>query len=238
MPNARRVIAAIAILGALATLVGLGSWQLARRAEKHALMAHIAARMTAPPVALPAAIPDPRAFDYRRVTVTGRYLHGREMRLLNRVVNGAAGTHVITPLVREDGPTVLIDRGWVPHGFKPDDPRGLAMPTGRVTVTGIARVPVPPGPFVPANEPGRGLWFSLDISAMAAAKSLGALAPVVVWADAAPGGPWTFPLGGQARLELRDDHLQYALTWYSLAIVLVVIVLVAARRRRSPGQEA
>ncbi len=236
MVKARPLIAAGAVIAALAVLLSLGSWQMLRRAEKHVLIARIEVQMQAPPVVLPAAINDPAAFDYRRVTVRGRYLHGREMLLLNRVRNGVAGIHVITPLVREDGPTVLVDRGWAPLARPADDPAFVGQPPGPVTISGVARVPVKTGAFTPDNEPARGLWFSVDLAAMAAAKGIGPVAPVLVVADTRPDGIRKYPIPVPVRAGLRDDHLQYAVTWYSLALVLVGVVI-AARRRRRPARE-
>jgi len=230
MSNARPRLAAAAVVTGIAVLIGLGTWQLARRAEKHTLIALIESRMAAPPVALPAVIGDADAFDYRRMVVAGRFLHGKDMRLLNRVLDGRAGVHVVTPLARDGGTTVLVNRGWAPG-----DPAAPAPPPAgaggeRVTVTGIARVPRPPGPFVPANDAARGLWYALDIAAMATARDLGPVAPVIVWADAARGDAGGYPRGGQAPPMLQDNHLSYALTWYSLALALAVIAVIARRR--------
>jgi len=233
MSNARILLALAAVVAGLAVLITLGTWQLARRAEKQALVARIESRMAAPPVPLPAVIGDADAFDYRRVIVTGRFLHDKEMHLLNRVLDGRAGVHVVTPLVRDGATAVLVNRGWAPD----DHATTETLPTGsggeRVTVTGIARVPRPPGPFVPANDPAHGLWYALDIGAMAAARSIGPVAPVVVGADAGPGNS-AYPRGGQVPAAPQDNHLSYALTWYSLALALAVIVVVA-RRRASRG---
>jgi surfeit locus 1 family protein len=226
MSNARPVVALAAVVAGFAVLVALGTWQLARRAEKHTLVALIESRMAAPPVPLPAAIDDPSAFDYRHVVVAGRFLHDKEMRLLNRVLDGRAGVNVVTPLVRENGMVVLVNRGWAP-GDRASSP--AASGEERVTVTGIARVPRSPGPFVPANDPARGLWYALDIVAMAAARDLGPVAPVIVWADAEPRDPG-YPRGGQVPPVPQDNHLSYALTWYSLALALAVIVVIARRR--------
>jgi surfeit locus 1 family protein len=228
MSNAKPVFTIAAVVAAFALLIGLGTWQLARRAEKQALIALIESRMAAPPVPLPAVIGDLAAFDHRRVVVAGRFLHGKEMRVLNRVLDGRAGVHVVTPLARDGGTTVLVNRGWAPGDH--------VMPAGigreRLTVTGIARVPRPPGPFVPANDAARGLWYALDIAAMATARDLGPVAPAIVWADAAPGDAGGYPRGGQAPPMPQDNHLSYALTWYSLALALAVIVVIARRRAR------
>jgi surfeit locus 1 family protein len=210
MWNAKSLIGWVAVVAAFAVLVGLGSWQLTRRAEKHDLIARIEARLAAPPVVLPANINDRSALAYRRVTVTGRFLHDKEIHLTGRVRGGAAGIHVLTPLLREGGAVVFVNRGWVSQSRIDPATRAEAQLAGRVTVTGT--------------------WFIPDIPAMARAAGLGAALPVIVAADATP-NPGGFPKGGDPRIKLRDDHLQYAVTWYALALVLVVIILIARRRK-------
>jgi surfeit locus 1 family protein len=229
MSNARPFISIAATVAGVALLVGLGTWQLERRSEKHVLIAHIESRMAAAPVVLPAIVGNAEAFDYRRVTVTGRFLPGKDMRVLNRVLDGRAGVHVVTPLVRDGAPAVLVIRGWAPGNNAATETPSAVSAGERVTVTGIARVPRPPGPFVPANDPARGLWYALDTGAMAVAQSIGPVAPVVVWADAAPGNR-AYPRGGQLPPVPQDNHLSYALTWYSLALALAVVVVIARRR--------
>ena len=239
--SARRVkswIGSLAVLAALATLIGLGTWQVERRAWKHALIAHIEARIHAPAVVLPGRIDDPRPWDYRHVRATGHFLHDHELHLANRVRDGEAGVDVVTPLVRPDGDVVLVDRGWVPLDLADPARRGQGQVPGTVTVAGIARIPAGPGYFTPPNDPARGFWITADIKAMARAMGLGPALPVVLEADATP-NPGGWPRGGGTRVTLRDEHLQYAITWYSLAVALVVIVLVSRRRRATrPGPRA
>lgn len=225
---------AVAVVAAFAMLVGLGTWQIQRRAWKHALIAHIQARIHAPAVAMPAHVNDPKLFDYRHMRATGRFLNDREIHLASQVRDGIAGVDVITPLVRTGGETVLVNRGWVPTALADPAKRPAGQLTGVVTVTGIARIPPGRGYFMPPNEPARGFWSTVDIPAIRRFLKLGPTLPVVLEADAVPGNPGGWPKGGVTRITLRDEHLQYAITWYSLALALVVIVLVARRRRTRP----
>ena len=104
------------LVPALALMIGLGVWQLERLAWKTDLIDRIERGLAAPPVPLPARLDDP-GFDYRRVTVTGRFDAVHAFPLLARVHDGAAGIQVVTPLLRDDdGPAVMINRGWVPLG--------------------------------------------------------------------------------------------------------------------------
>ena len=218
-------------LPALLLMLGLGAWQLERLQWKTALIAERAERTHAPPVALPRAGDDLAAAEYRRVELTGSFLHDRELDLAARSHLGVPGYHIVTPFRLADGQTVLVDRGWVPLARKDARTRAQGQLAGEVTMAGIIRRPVGQGWLVPDNEPGHNVWFWFDLPAMASHAAIaGPLAPVYVDAAAAaiPGG---YPLGGETRIELPNDHLQYAITWFALAIALVVIYLVFHHQR-------
>lgn len=215
----------------VAILLGLGSWQMLRRAEKHALIDRIESRMAAPPVELPARIASAEAWDYRRVTVSGRFLHEKEIHLSSRTREGTVGVEVVTPLARPGGTTVLVNRGWVPRDKADSGTRAAGQVAGLVTVTGIARVPPEPGLFTPENAPGKGFWIRADVAEIAASQDLGMVLPVIVEAGPAP-NPGGWPKGGRRGIHLPDNHLQYALTWYALSVVLVVVAMIAGRRQR------
>ncbi len=229
--NARSIIGAMMVTGALAVLLALGTWQMARRAEKHALIDRIVAQLQAPPVALPDRVADPAAFDYRRVSVRGHFLHDKELLLSSRTRRGIAGYHVVTPLKREGASVVLVDRGWVPRELAAPARRAPGRVAGIVSVTGIARVPTRHGLFTPANDPARGFWLIADPAAMALATGIGPVPGLIIEADATP-NPGGYPKGTAPVVGLADNHLQYALTWYSLALVLLAVVYAVRRRRK------
>lgn len=221
----------------LAILIGLGIWQLERLDWKADLLARIEAQTASAPVALPAEIDDPGAWAYRRVTVTGTFLHDRELYLLPRTHEGASGLHVLTPLRRTDLGTggrdahVLIDRGWVPVDARDPARRPDGRVTGVLTVEGIARAPADKAWMQPDNRPDSNEWYGVDLAAMARHAGVDGLAPVFVEADAAP-QPGGLPIGGQTRIAFANNHLQYALTWFGLAAVLVVVYGVYSFRSR------
>jgi len=218
----------ICYLGTLALLVGLGTWQMERRAWKHEILAKVAAGMKAAPRAPGASLADTSALDYRRVTVTGRFAHDRELYLSGRFHRARHGVHVITPLIRLGLPPVLVNRGWVPLANKAPATRRAGQVRGTVTVTGIARTIFRHGLFVPDNDPVKGFWMTYAPDAMGQAAGTPTPLPLVVEADgtANPGG---LPKGGVTRIDFRNDHLNYALTWYALAIALTVIFAIYHR---------
>ncbi|WP_448189093.1 SURF1 family protein [Azospirillum sp. sgz301742] len=214
---------------AVLAMLALGTWQVERLHWKEELIQRVHERMGSAPVPLPATIANPDDFDLRPVTVTGRLLNDRAMLVLARPRQGQVGYEVVTPLQRAAGPPVLVNRGWVAMDKRAALHDG---PAGEVTLRGVARVPAPPGWMQPDNRPGAEVWNRIDLPAMAASAGLPAVAPVVV--EALPGQATAGqPAGIEPRVDLPNNHLQYAITWYSLAATLLVIYVVFHLRRRT-----
>lgn len=221
---------------ALLVLLGLGTWQLDRMQWKTALIDEIQSRIAAAPASLAEVLAeagdDLTYVQYRRVSLTGEFRHDAEMYLAARSMNGNPGYHVVTPFqVTGDG-SVLVDRGWVPLERKLADARAEGQVAGKVTIDGVIRVARAAKSWLqPDNEPANNMWFWVDLPSMATHAGAGDVAPVYVEAGPAenPGG---FPIGGQTRVNLPNDHLQYALTWYALAVILAVIYVIYHRRPR------
>lgn len=229
-----RLIPTIVATVILVVLVGLGTWQVDRLVWKQALLERIDSQLAAAPVALPDGPLDPAEWDYRRVRVSGEYLHERTQRVLNRTRDGQVGAHLVTPLVRDDGgagSVVLVNRGWVPAAATAGAGAPIAEPEGRVTVTGILVDPEEGGFLAgPAAAEGNE-WLSVELDAMAQAVGYPGALDLMLYADDVGQG---LPVGGQARIDIPNNHLQYVVTWYGLAVVLVVIFLIYSRRRRRP----
>ncbi|MCJ2063909.1 SURF1 family protein [Methylobacterium sp. J-088] len=226
----------IAALIALAILIGLGTWQIERKTWKEDLITRIVRQTQAAPVAPSAAAEwDPARDEFRHVLVTGRFLNDKET-LVHGLAAGETpgralqGYYVLTPFVRDGGGMVLINRGFVPTELKAQSDRRDGLIDGPTTVTGILRASEPRGLFVPEPDPARGEWFNRDIGGIAAARGLSDVAPYLIEADAAP-GQTTWPRGGQLRVDLPNNHLQYAFTWFSLAACLIAVYSVFAWRR-------
>jgi surfeit locus 1 family protein len=215
---------------ALLVLLGLGTWQLDRLAWKTDLIAGIQSRIGAAPAPLDEVLAeagdDLADVQYRRVSLTGAFRHDAEMYLAARSMNGNPGYHVVTPFEIAGGRAVLVDRGWVPLDKKDPASRAEGQGAGPVTLDGVIRVPRPAKSWLqPDNEPQNNMWFWVDLPAMAAHAGATGAAPVYIEAGPAetPGG---FPIGGQTRVNLPNDHLQYAITWYALAVILAVIYVI------------
>ena len=211
-------------------LIGLGTWQLQRLEWKRSLQDEIDRGLAAPPVAeLPGPDADPADWNYRRVQVTGRFLHASEIHLVGRSFERRAGIEIVTPLIASRpalGGPLMVHRGWVPIDKAAAASRPETLPEGEVTVTGILLAP--PGKQAwlrPDNEPAANQWYWIDLPAMGWAAGYPEGVPgTLLYAERAA-DPAALPAGGRLETRLRNDHLQYAVTWYALALVLAVIFL-------------
>jgi len=219
-------------LPALIVLLALGTWQVQRLAWKNELIETRVTRVQAAPVepaALLAGGFDVSTVEYRPITVTGILRNDRAMVLLNRVRGGRVGGHLIVPLELADGRgTVIVDRGWMPL---PALRAFAAGPEADTRIDGFVRAYVMPGYFVPANEPAANNWFFMHEAGMLTAAGLSGPVGFYVQAGPAASPPETFPAGAVPEVNLRNSHLEYAVTWYALAAVLAVIFVVFHWRR-------
>jgi surfeit locus 1 family protein len=229
---------ALVALVAIAGLIALGIWQVERRAWKLALIDRVELRVHSAPEPIPA----PASWfaisaandEYRRITVTGRFLHDRET-LVKAVTNDGAGFWVLTPLETADGAVVLINRGFVPPERRDQVTRRDRNPATPVAITGLLRLTEPKGGFLRNNDPAADRWYSRDVEAIAAARGLPRVAPFFIDADATPNRSG-YPHGGLTVVKFHNNHLIYALTWFGLALMLAIML--AGAYLRSAGGTA
>lgn len=225
----RRYAFAGVCLTLAALFTALGFWQVDRRAWKLDLIDKVETRVHA----APSPLPPPSEWDgdlaYRRVRLTGRFLHDRET-LVQAVTVHGPGWWVLTPLRLTDPalafrratghPLILVNRGFVPDARRDPATRAPAQRDGRVTITGLIRVSEPGGAFLRSNDPDANRWFSRDVAAIARARNLGPIVPFFIDADAAP-NPGGYPIGGLTVIAFRNNHLSYATTWFALALLSI-----------------
>ncbi len=225
----------------------LGVWQLERREWKRDILDRMVMNQAAPPLSLDELLKgDPLRHEYGRVKVAGTFEHGKEFHLAARSLKNKVGLQVVTPLKTDDGRVVLFDRGWIPSEKKEPSKRAEGQVAGRVELTGIVRRSQIKGRFVPDSVPDRNVWFHVDVPLMrqlAGAPRDPKLDTFFLDADAAP-NPGGAPVGGQTRLDIPNDHMQYAITWFLLALALAGVYLayhwengrldVAGRTKRKP----
>jgi surfeit locus 1 family protein len=215
---------------AFALLIGLGAWQIERLHWKLGLIREMQTNMSAPPLTLDRALALGAAAQYHAVRLTGRFDNAKETFVYTTGPHGMPVYHVLTPFTLTDGRVLLIDRGMVPLALRDPKTRTAGELTGIRTVVGVWYTPSRPGPFTPRPDYAKRLWYIRDVTDMARVDHVRLAAPAVVEADAAP-NPGGWPKGGQTAVDLPNNHLGYAITWFGLAIALFTIYVNYHRSR-------
>ncbi len=214
-----RIAFLILALFACAGFTALGIWQVQRLGWKHDLIARVEARIHADAVPAPAQSEWPdiseNDHEYLRVRIAGQWLGDDDTRV-QAVTRLGAGWWLLRPLRVDNGDIVLINRGFVPGAG--NEPVMTVRADDRVVVTGLLRLDEPGGGFLRANDAAAGRWYSRDVQAIAEAQGLASVAPYFVDADHG-GAPGQWPAGGLTVTHFPDNHLPYALTWFTLALL-------------------
>lgn len=219
----RRLFPVLAALPVLAVLLGLGTWQVQRLHWKTELLATIDRAEAGPPLPLDAA-----ARPFAKVVATGRFDHGREALLGIEVRGTTLGSHLVTPLLRDGAPPLLVDRGWVPL----ERDRAVTRPGGEVSVTGYVRPADERDWNSPRDDAAGRRFYVFDPAAIGRALDLPPPMPFGLVALAASGAPaGELPAPPRRLPRPNNPHLGYAITWYGLAVSLVVVLVAFARRR-------
>ena len=221
----RRYVFAILLgLSGAAVLIGLGIWQVQRMAWKEGILAEIETRISADPVALPGE-PDLARDQYLPVIVEGRFT-GQGLRVLASLKQIGAGYRLIDVLQTSDGRRILVDRGFLPIE------KTAQAALGPARIRGNLHWPDEVDSYTPAPDTKTGLWFARDVPAMAAALQTEAVMVVARAVDPADPALVAIPVD---TAKIPNDHLTYAVTWFSLALVWVgmTIYLIWRIRRRT-----
>jgi len=228
----------------VALFAGLGIWQLQRRVEKHALIAALDQRLAAGPSALPSPAQwpslTPAKDEFRRVHFTATFQSSPDAMVYSsgsavRADISGPGTWAFLPARLPDGETVVINVGFVQNTMQDraqEDRAIKPLVTGDpVTLTGYIRFPESAGLLTPTENPGKRLWFTRDHLAMAHQLGWGDVAPFYVDLET-PMPVNGIPKPGPLEVHLRDDHLQYAITWFALAGAVMIAFAVWLRAQR------
>ncbi|MEM6943477.1 MAG: SURF1 family protein, partial [Pseudomonadota bacterium] len=216
----RRAIAAL-ILGVAGTaaLFALSNWQMNRLEWKLGLIETLEARLAAPPVPLPATVS--LDDEFLRVSLTGRFdgeagTHGFVDAPFLTTRDKQAGYRILQPFALTDGRRIMVSRGWVPVEQKNEGGRAIRptpVPEGTVTLIGALRFPDDPqSPAFGAND---NVWIARDLDLLA---KIFATEPILVVAETSTPGPdGAAPIPQPLTVNLRNNHLGYAITWWLLA---------------------
>jgi cytochrome oxidase assembly protein ShyY1 len=244
--TAKPRVAGFALFTLLMTagFVALGVWQLQRRAAKHELIAALTERLAAAPVALPQPAQwsslNPANDEFRRVSFTATYAPLPDAMVYSsgsavRTDAATPGTWAFLPARLPSGEMVVIDAGFVENTMQDrtvEDRAVKKLVTGQeIALTGYLRFPEAAGWLTPAESRDKRLWFVRDHLAIAGSLGWGTVAPFYIDLER-PVPENGIPRPGPLDVRLKDDHLQYAITWFALAIAVLIAFGVWVRGRR------
>lgn len=229
-PKPRRLgaLALSVCAAAIALGVALGCWQLARLQEKEALLARLAARLQAPAVVVQDIARGTPDAEWRAVQAQGIFLPGGTVLVGPRTRDGAAGVHVFTPLLLQDGGAVYINRGWLPATAGVPTVE-MTVPEGEVRIEGVVRHAAR-GPFTPANDPVQNVWYWPDLDALRARGGDAVRGDLYIQQTAGGAGQW--PAAAAVSQDIPNNHLGYALFWFSMAGLVVIFAFLLNRRAK------
>lgn len=231
---------------------GLGTWQVKRLRWKTDLISEAEDRLTLPPLPLPPVvnpkIASSHEFDYRRVVVKGTFRHDQEMYVLPRMRDGKEGFFVLTPLVRSDGSKLLINRGWIAKKFLPQETRPLSLPQGEVEIECLLRKTPEKNFFTPDAPPIESpMYHFMDINDMSRktdcqpiyieelldlegiSKLPDIQGEILSVEQIERRG---IPVGSSGKVEFRNTHFQYILTWYGLSVFTTIMLFTLFKQSR------
>lgn len=220
----------------IAILVGLGIWQLDRKVWKENLIAAMNTRLSHAPSDLPPREDwgklNQEREEFKRVGFPANFLPGQDALVYSagsafRPDVKGPGYWVFAPVRLSGGSLVIVDRGFVPLDRKD---AATKAPAGSVDIVGIVRWPETRGMFTPDDDPKENTWYLRDIKAMAAAHHWHDIAPFYIEVES-PTPPGGLPKPGKLVVNLPDNHLQYAITWFGMALALFAVYVVFMVRR-------
>ena len=199
------------LFGVLGTaiLLSLGVWQMKRLAWKNAVLSSIENKILAPVIDVPQSV-EPQAHSLLPVNAQGRYIGSTVRVLVSQKIYGA-GYRLITAFELTDGRTIMVDRGFTSvRATMPSTPDGLGQ------VIGNLQWPEEVDGFTPSNDLEANIWFARDVPSLAA--HLNAEPILLVLRESSFAKDDATPLPKMVA-NIPNDHLNYAITWFSLALI-------------------
>lgn len=220
--------ATILMLIAIAILCGLGTWQLKRLAWKQDIIAKLDAAYSSTINPQPLSAKGIANKDFTFGQITGQLIPAKAILMGPRTYDKKIGSHIIIPLVSQEGTTTLINLGWTDQ----KDLNTLSIDqTKPITITGLARIPYW-NSFTPDNSPETDEWYKPDIQEIAATKNLLNSAPYIVYAETLSRTVGK-NLPNHTRWYPKNNHANYATFWFAMAGVLLIIYWIRFFKRSS-----
>ncbi len=219
-------------LGGFCVLIALGFWQVQRLQWKNAIIAEAEQRLAVPAEPLPVSL-NPKRDDYKRVEVSGRFDHDSEQYVLTSMPPNGPGFEIITAFETDSGRRILVDRGFVPQALRDPAKRADTFDRGVVEIEGVLRWPSDTSRFTPDPDPSIREWYSREVPPLAKALNT---EPVMIVQGPSAGPGW--PRGGKAQVNIRNQHLPYAIQWFAIAGVWALMSILWFRKVARPDADA
>jgi surfeit locus 1 family protein len=230
------------MLALTALFIWLGVWQIDRLAWKEGLIAQVSSRLTQPPTPLPQssqwASLNPDDYNFRPVSLTGHYLADKTVPVFISLTDAKGkfsgpGYWIVVPFAPDSGGTAFINQGFVPDPQLKNYAAGQGVPTGEVTISGVAVTAEDVGMFTPApNTKDHIEWVQNPQRLAAMAGVTGPLLGFTI--DAPAGRPGQLPQGGETEIDFPNNHLGYAWTWFGFAIITPILLIAWIWRQVRP----
>ncbi|MGC6537597.1 MAG: SURF1 family protein [Candidatus Puniceispirillaceae bacterium] len=211
---------------ALLVLIMLGSWQVQRLTWKTELINQFQERSQAQPVYPASDSLKAGEIEFQRIAIDGEFIHDQTVYLTGRTYEGNAGFHVVTVFETNRGDQFFINRGWVSEAYREPESRPFSMIEGATRIEGIIRLPQRQGQFVPDNEPDKGFWFTMKPDEVASFLKLPNVEQAFFIDAVRPlDAKLTLPIAAEVKVDVRNAHLNYAITWFGLALSLIGVYI-------------
>lgn len=208
-------------------LLSLGFWQIERLEWKENLLSEINSKLTAEPEILGRDDFENSENRFKKGIIYGNLLYDKEIALGPRTYDGRPGNHIYTPLELRGGGTILVNRGWAPLDYEigsTPDPQPDLEGNAEIALLGIVRKPPKGNSFTPDNAPEKGQWYQINFEQIEAVKNLPDLAPMIfALYEESAGDIALYPAPQALDLKISNNHLYYAVFWFTMAGVLFVI---------------
>ncbi len=209
------------------TLLSLGSWQVYRLMWKNNLISNYLNKFNNEVIYYNGNLNFNEELEYRRINIEGKYINEKEILVIGKTFEGNAGFHLLTPLITKNNKVFIINRGWISEKYKLQNSRPFTIIKNNISINGIIRKPQNKGYFVPENDPIGNFWFTIKPREIEKALNLQNLdfERNFYISSIRNSKKLSLPIGVSGTPNFRNQHLSYAITWYSLAIVLIIIYL-------------
>ena len=219
----------VSFLIALLILLSLSLWQVKRLVWKTNLIEQRVSNFEGEPKNL-FDIKKPNENEFKKVFIEGQLLNNLEFFMPALSKNGNNGFHIIVPMEVEKKKLILFDTGWVPLAKKEKNKRLNNLIKEKKIFTAVIRLPGRKGYFQPDNDNIKNFWFFVEPKLME--ETISMKLENRFYLEAVDNGPNGYPLGNQTRIYLRNNHLQYAITWFLIALSLIGVFIFASIRKK------